>query len=58
MKILMKSCQESWHELEQVVMRSSCEGLAHILEESLHDLVQVLVRRSCGDLGEVLPKKS
>ena len=54
----MKSCQESWHELEQVVMRSSCEGLAHILEESLHDLVQVLVRRSCGDLGEVLPKKS
>ena len=57
-KILMKSRQRSLHELQQVLIRRSCENFADILEESLPDLVQNLVRRFCGDPGQNLSKKS
>ena len=57
-KILMKSRQRSLHELQQVLIRRSCENFADILEESLPDLVQNLVRRFCGDPGKVLSKRS
>ena len=52
MKIILKSCQRSWQDFVQALMRKSCADLGEICSQrSLHVPVQVLNGRSCGDTG-------